>query len=114
MSKGLLNIEQEDIRRMINSDLTTKPQPAAESRLSDLIERLLTLQDHYSTSGQLGEENSRIFAEAAAHIDLMKTALEMFANETCWRRDGRCDPNSSNFDGLTFARSALDAAPSPS
>ena len=37
-----------------------------------LIDRLNTLQDHYSTSGNLGADNSRIFADAAAMIDALK------------------------------------------
>jgi len=36
--------------------------------MSDLRERLRDLQDHYSTSGQLGERNRLIFAEAADEI----------------------------------------------
>lgn len=37
--------------------------------MDELIERLRTLQDHYSTSGSLGALNSHIFAEAANEIE---------------------------------------------
>jgi len=44
--------------------------------MTDIVERLTTLQDHYSTSGQLGPENRNIFAEAASEIGRLRTALK--------------------------------------
>jgi hypothetical protein len=35
----------------------------------NLLDCLRTLQDHYSTSGQLGPENRRVFAESADEIE---------------------------------------------
>lgn len=38
--------------------------------------------------------------------------IEIFALDANWRRDGRCDPNSSNFDGIEVAKKALAAVSS--
>lgn len=43
-----------------------------QGELPDIVERLRTLQDHYSTSGQLGIENRKIFAEAADLIERLR------------------------------------------
>ncbi len=49
--------------------------------MGDVLERLRNLQDHYSTSGQLGPENEGIFGEAADEIEsLRKQWLEMAGN----------------------------------
>jgi hypothetical protein len=40
--------------------------------MTNLIERLHNLQDHYSVSGNLGPENSGIFGEAAARIETLQ------------------------------------------
>jgi hypothetical protein len=45
--------------------------------------------------------------EAADRIEQLEAALQVFAADESWRRDGRCDPNSGNFDGQTIARAAL-------
>lgn len=47
-----------------------------EGPVSKLIERLRTLQDHYSVSGRLGPENRRIFAEAANEIERLTALAE--------------------------------------
>jgi capsule polysaccharide export protein KpsE/RkpR len=44
--------------------------------MSDLVERLRVLQDHYSTSGQLGSENREIFGESADEIEHLEAHLE--------------------------------------
>jgi hypothetical protein len=43
--------------------------------MTNLIERLHNLQDHYSVSGNLGPENRGIFGEAAARIEQLEAAL---------------------------------------
>lgn len=41
-------------------------------------------------------------------IEELEAALRFYANEEHWKLNGRCDPNSSRFDGLSIARAALD------
>ena len=44
---------------------------------------------------------------AAARIEKLEAALRVFASDEVWRINGRCDPNSGNFDGQSIARAAL-------
>ena len=51
--------------------------------------------------------------EAAEYMDpyleiaRLRGAIEVFADPLSWRRDGSCDPNSSNFRGQQIAADAL-------
>lgn len=43
--------------------------------------------------------------------------IEFYALDSNWRRDGRCDPNSANFDGQQIAKdllAAVSTSPVPS
>jgi hypothetical protein len=43
----------------------------------------------------------------SARIQELEGAVELYANEANWKLGGPCDPNSPNFAGVSFARSAL-------
>jgi hypothetical protein len=70
---------------------------SSEPELSGLLDRLHTLQDHYSTSGKLGPENRRIFAEAADAITrLAASAQAQPTRETVLRQIvAVCEDNSA-------------------
>jgi hypothetical protein len=47
-----------------------------EVLMTDIIERLRNLHDHYPTSGQLGAENIKIFQEAADEIEVLRIGID--------------------------------------
>ena len=48
------------------------------------------------------------FTEARNSRELqLIRVIEIYALDSSWRRDGRCDPNSGNFDGQQLAKQVL-------
>jgi hypothetical protein len=47
--------------------------------------------------------------EAMDEIARYRAALEVFADDSSWAREGVCDPNSGRFRGQEIARKALNA-----
>jgi hypothetical protein len=46
--------------------------------------------------------------EYEKEIDMLKTALEFYANSDNWKLNGPCDPNSSKFIGFQYANDILN------
>ena len=59
------------------------------------------------TSGQI-EWWETICQQQAARIEQLEAALRIYASDEVWRINGRCNPNSANFNGQFTARAALD------
>ncbi|MGN6773052.1 MAG: hypothetical protein ACTHJQ_24875 [Rhizobiaceae bacterium] len=81
------------------TDLQARLREAAD------IEKKWGIQDYYH------EDILREAADALdakdARIQELEGALGLYANEANWKLGGPCDPNSPNFAGVSFARSAL-------
>lgn len=58
-------------------------------------------------SGNLFDLAANEIESLTAERDRLKVALEAFASDKAWRRDGICDPNSSHFQGQFIAEMAL-------
>jgi hypothetical protein len=49
-----------------------------------------------------------VMQERDNRIEVLEAALRIFADDENWRYGRRFDPNGSRFDGIEFARAALD------
>jgi len=59
--------------------------------------------------------NARVPAQGAPDhgaLEAFREVLEAFADERNWRHQGRFDPSSGNFNGISTAQAVLSALPS--
>ena len=68
--------------------------------MSDLVQRLRLMPSSFNNA-------LRTMDEAADRIEALEAALRIYASDEVWRLNGRCNPNSANFDGQRAARAAL-------
>jgi hypothetical protein len=69
--------------------------------------RLASNAVYLACEKEVADDLSNLLKWSADEIERLLTALEFFASDGAWLRDGPCDPNSSNFNGTNIARAAL-------